>query len=329
MKNTLAIVLITYNRAEHLERTLRAILAPDSPVRDCDVTVLNNRSTDETAAVVDRFAAAHANVRQVVHNFNVGGNANIAKALERCATPYHWVLCDDDVYDWEGWDAVAAAMARGEKLLCVGDRHLPKTEPARSDPAQLLQQMTFLPSIVYGPGVVTDVALRNAYDNTYALFPHLAPVILHLNAGGKIWVAPRPLVRPGEFGTDISYTRGYRRDDIFPDSRTMTLSAGFAHILDGLADRRLAKAAFRALTFGSQMGRLGFYGEVFARLRGRAGAANFAAILRQSSWGMRVVLRVLRLVQSTPLYDLLMSESFYRAVRRVTDARNAKARAKL
>ena len=63
MKNTLAIVLITYNRAEHLERTLRAILAPDSPVRDCDVTVLNNKSTDETAAVVDRFAAEHANVR--------------------------------------------------------------------------------------------------------------------------------------------------------------------------------------------------------------------------------------------------------------------------
>lgn len=166
-KSQLAIVIVTYNRAPYLEKTLAAVLAEDSPVRDCPITVFNNR-------------------------------------------------------------------------------HLPDDPALRSDPAVQLQQMTFLPSIIYGPGVITATAVRNAYDSTFALFQHLVPVIMHLNAGGTIWTAPKGIVVPGDYGIDISYTRGDKREDVFNQSRTMVLSAGFAYVTANLRDRKLSKRAFAA-----------------------------------------------------------------------------------
>jgi len=322
----LKIVLITFNRAPHLERTLAKILAPDSPIRDLDITVLDNHSTDGTAEIIDRAAAAHPNVHHIINNFNVGGNANIAKALERCDSPYHWILCDDDDYDWTAWPEVEAAMSRGEKLICVGDRDLPKTEPARSDPAQLLQQMTFLPSIIYGPGVITATALRNAYDNVYACFPHLAPVIMHVNAGGTIHPISHGIVHPSDQRADGSFTRGYLKEEIFPLSRAMTFPAAFAYITEGIRERKLSKRTFAALVFGSQLGRLGFYGSVFATMRGRIFAPNFQAILRQSSFTSRLILRCIRIVQSSFLFPLIVNPKTYQAARKVVDAINARKR---
>lgn len=322
----LRIVLITYNRAQFLYKTLSSLLADESPVKNCMITILDNRSSDSTPEVIAGFARTHTNVGHVVNNFNVGGNANIVKALERCSTDYHWVLCDDDAYDWSAWSEVESAIDRGEKLICVGDRHLPKIGEGRRDPAQQLQQMTFLPSIIYGPGVITETALRNAYDISYALFPHLAPVVMHLNLGGKIHTISHGVVRPGEYETDISYCRGYDKSKIFPIGRNMVLSAGFAYLMDAVEDKKLAKRAYKALVFGSQMGRIGFYGEVFARLRGRDGKANFQAILRHVPFFTYCALRLLRPIQNSFVFTVITSPSLYRAVQRLADWRNRRAR---
>ena len=110
----LSIVLITYNRAEQFAKTLEMLFTPNSPVRNCPLTILDNKSTDKTHLIAERFAKEHSNIRYIVNNFNVGGNANIAKALEMYgSTPYHWILCDDDVYCWNGWSEVEEAMFRG------------------------------------------------------------------------------------------------------------------------------------------------------------------------------------------------------------------------
>ena len=326
----LDIVLITFNRAPQLEKTLDMVLAPDSPVRRCSLTILDNRSTDETPRIVERYASSHPNVRHIVNNFNVGGNANIAKALEMYgAKPYHWVICDDDVYNWEGWPGVEDAMRRGEKLICVGDRHLPKSGPKRSDPAECLQQMTFLPSIIYGPGMITDTAMRNVYDCTFALFPHLAPVVMHLNHGGSIFVAEKGVVLPGCYGNDASLTRGDVKDEVFSRSRTSFLAVGFAILTREIRDKKLSKRAFKALVFGSQIGRFGFYGQTFLYLAGRDGAANFHAIWLQSTFLMRCVLLPLRVIQNSFLHSLLVNGFTYRIGRRIMDMLNGRALGKL
>lgn len=329
-KQLLDIVLITYNRAPQFEKTLEMILAPNSPVRECSLTILDNKSTDETPQIADRFASSHPNVKHIVNNFNVGGNANIAKALEMYGpTPYHWIICDDDVYNWDGWPEVEDAMRRGEKLICVGDRHLAATGPKRNDPAECLQQMTFLPSIIYGPGIITNTAMRNAYDCTFALFPHLAPVVMHLNHGGSIFVIQHGIVQPGFYGNDASLTRGDVKSEVFSRSRTTFLAVGFAILTGEIKDKKLSKRAFKALVFGSQIGRFGFYGQTFLYLAGKAGSANFHAIWLQSTFLMRCVLFPLHIIQNSFLYPLLTSQCIYNAGKRIMDRINGKALKKL
>ena len=42
LQEQLEIILPTYNRREHLQRTLTQLTAPESPVRHCSLTVLDN-----------------------------------------------------------------------------------------------------------------------------------------------------------------------------------------------------------------------------------------------------------------------------------------------
>ena len=326
----LDIVLITYNRALQFEKTLEMILSPESPVRNCNLTILDNKSTDATPQITERYANLHPNIKHLVNNFNVGGNANIAKALEMYGTkPYHWVICDDDVYDWAGWPDVEEAMRRGEKLICVGDRHLAKTGPKRNDPAECLQQMTFLPSIIYGPGVITDTAMRNAYDCTFALFPHLAPIVMHLNHGGNICVIKKGIVLPGNYGNDASLTRGDVKSEVFSRSRTTFLAVGFAILTSEIKDKKLSRRAFKALVFGSQIGRFGFYGQTFLHLAGKAGSENFHAIWLQSTFLMRCILFPLHIIQNSFLYPLLTNKYIYNTGKQIMDHINGKALKKL
>ena len=61
----LEIVLITFNRAPQFEKTLEMLFAPDSPVRNCDATILDNKSTDETPqSASDSPVATPAHHRQ-------------------------------------------------------------------------------------------------------------------------------------------------------------------------------------------------------------------------------------------------------------------------
>ncbi len=325
IRDILDITLITYNRAPYLEKTLAAVLADESPIRNCELTILDNHSTDETPQVVAAFCAKHPNVKHIVNRFNIGGNPNIARALERYEKPYHWVLCDDDKYDWTGWPGVEAAMDAGEKIICVGDRYLAPTGPKRHDPAELMQQMTFLPSIIYGPGTITSTVLRNAYDNIFALFPHLAPVVAHINHGGAIHVIEHGLVQPGLYGNDGSYTRGDEKTEVFLKSRTMTMAAGFANLTANINDRRLSKRAFRALVLGPQMGLLGFLGQQFFHLRGRAGAASFKDIWHQSSIWLKMLLLPLRFIQNSPLYHLFASQWLYKKAQHIVDKINGRS----
>ena len=116
-KDRLQIILPTYNRAPQLKRTLEQLLADDSPVKDFDITILDNRSTDGTSNVIKNAQSLHPNIKHIRHRHNVGGNANIAKALEMGEKKYLWVICDDDLYDWTGWSNVEELIDNGEKLM--------------------------------------------------------------------------------------------------------------------------------------------------------------------------------------------------------------------
>ena len=83
--DNLEIIVITYNRAELLGTTLDRLAA--SPFSTCRITVLNNASTDHTQQVVWQKQSLFTNLRLVSNVVNIGGDANILRAVELATAP--------------------------------------------------------------------------------------------------------------------------------------------------------------------------------------------------------------------------------------------------
>ena len=94
LEDKLQIILVSYNRCKKLRKTLAKILGHDSPIRNCSITILDNKSTDGTSEFIEFLCKKHQNIVHVIHNRNIGGNANIARAFEIASMQYLWILCD-------------------------------------------------------------------------------------------------------------------------------------------------------------------------------------------------------------------------------------------
>lgn len=325
-KDRLQIILPTYNRAPQLKRTLEQLLADDSPVKDFDITILDNRSTDGTSNVIKNAQSLHPNIKHIRHRHNVGGNANIAKALEMGEKKYLWVICDDDLYDWTGWSNVEELIDNGEKLICVCDFDLPQGH--RDDPAYQLNQLAFLPSNIYSTSLLDDNALRNIFDMSVFLFPQLVPTVMLLNCGGRIAVAKRGIVQvgPREEGADYnSLVRGNDKNLVFQRSRTMSIPVGFANICANLSDRRLARRAFSICVNGPHVKRYGwvaFAKDIFLYQGGCKNAMHITDLKMQIPFCQRTLISVAYMLSCTPLRKLLLGSALHRAIQRLLARKN-------
>ena len=244
----LGIVITTYNRAEYLKRTLATLLADDSPVKDCQITVQSNHSSDDTPNVVRTLQAAHPNLRYRENPYNLGIAGNICKAMELADKEYHWNLCDDDRFDWQNWDEVEREIDNKTPVICASNYMIPEKYRTRVD--YQLGQMGFVPAVIIRTDLYTDTTIRNSSDNIFTLFPHLVPIVTLLNAGGKIHVLSREVVTNGwDGGTDRSFLRGARPNIIFHRSRTMTWMVGYANILANLTDRNHCDGYYSTFLF--------------------------------------------------------------------------------
>ena len=97
---SLDIFLITYNRAKSLDKTLSQILSVESPIRDFEIQIIDNNSTDNTREIVAKWQEEFPNLKYEKNKYNIGGNANIVKAFYRANKDYVWVLADNDDFNW-------------------------------------------------------------------------------------------------------------------------------------------------------------------------------------------------------------------------------------
>jgi len=302
----LGIVITTYNRATHLKRTLNALLAADSPVRDCQITVQSNHSNDTTEQTVLDLQIKHPNLRLRENPYNLGISGNICKAMELADREYHWNICDDDIFNWDGWTDVVRAIEHKEAIICVSNYMI---KPSYRDCFDYqLAQMGFVPAIIIRTDLYTDTTIRNAFDNIFTLFPHLVPIITHINNGGKIHVIDNPIVTNGmDRSTDCSYLRGARPDVIFQRSRTMTWLVGYANILANIKDTKLAKQCFQTVITGDHSFRCGyreFFAQCFFTFRGRENKMQLVDLMSVCSFPLRMALHLISFTQNTPLFNL-------------------------
>lgn len=127
----LGIVVPTHNRAASLRRTLASVVAQSYAGTRPEIVVVNNNSTDSTAAVCDEFVPAVRVIDEPRQGLSYARNSGIA-AFEDFAGDDVIAFIDDDVEPRPDWAAsLAAAFTSDPAIDCVGGRVL------ASDPGAL------------------------------------------------------------------------------------------------------------------------------------------------------------------------------------------------
>lgn len=117
--NKLKVFIVTYNRASLLKATLKKLQM--SPIANCSITIMDNKSTDETRCIAESYKGSFHNLNVITNGANITGSGNILRAIENANSEYVWVLADDDDYDFSQFDDVAERLEIGDvDLIHVG-----------------------------------------------------------------------------------------------------------------------------------------------------------------------------------------------------------------
>lgn len=195
LENTLEILCPTYNRAPFLKNTLEQLFAPNSPVKNCHMTFLDNASTDDTPRLLAQYAAQHPNIRIIRHNRNIGGDTNIARAFEEVTYPRYWIVCDDDDFHWEHWPEVQKALEEDIDLIIITKLWLTTSQLPQERWPLLL---TFVPAAIHKSKYLTECTLMSAYFNIANHFTQLAPAAAVFNNKGSVYLCKNDILSFGK-----------------------------------------------------------------------------------------------------------------------------------
>ncbi|MDD3237809.1 MAG: glycosyltransferase family 2 protein [Candidatus Gastranaerophilales bacterium] len=231
LNNDLDIFVITYNRAEKLKNTLEQIFSEGSPIKNLQITILNNASTDETSNIIEKYKTKYKNLKHIINKRNIGGNANIIRAYESAEKKYIWVLCDDDDFDWTGFGEIENAIANDYDVIL--------TRKCTKNIADLFYKASFVPAAIYKTSLLTTTVITNAYDNISNLFPHLAIMAKCINTNVKIYYPKHQVVNMGIANFHpLSYIRGNEKEQIPIDRQNMFWTVGYLSSIQLIRDRK-------------------------------------------------------------------------------------------
>jgi glycosyltransferase involved in cell wall biosynthesis len=129
-----SVVLPTYNRSPSLRRTLASVLRQHAPTRRYEVIVVDNNSSDDTRAEVERVMAGDVTMRYVMErNQGVSYARNAGIAVARA--PILAFVDDDVTVDAEWIETICRTFEQHPDVDCIGGRVLPEWEA--SPPAWL------------------------------------------------------------------------------------------------------------------------------------------------------------------------------------------------
>ena len=245
IKDKLQIILVTYNRKELLKNTFEEIFAETSPIKDCDIAILDNCSNDGTSELIDEYQIMHPNIKHIRNKINIGGCGNVCKAFEMassCNKEYAWILCDDDVYNLSKFDEVEKMMNEKKDIICMADYEFLSKQDRDKTSAQMVQ-LTFIPASLFRTEHITDSLMVSMYESTFTLFPQLVFIISVINNGGTIGVLSKPVVFQGaQFEnkqTNRSYIRGGAVAQATERKKATSWILGYANILTMLHNKKL------------------------------------------------------------------------------------------
>ncbi len=111
----LSICIPTYNRSYHLKNCLNSILLNGNEIKNVEVCISDNNSTDDTKKIVN-FYKQYIDINYHTNSENIGVAKNILKAVEISNSDFCWVIGDDDMLLKNSVKEVLNLIKRHEKV---------------------------------------------------------------------------------------------------------------------------------------------------------------------------------------------------------------------
>ena len=110
--SSLTVFFPCYNEEANVERTtLSAMMACERLVDDYEIIIVNDGSKDRTAAIADRLADEHANVRAVHNNPNRGYGGALQRGFREARKDWVFYTDGDGQFDFEELEKVLPMIA--------------------------------------------------------------------------------------------------------------------------------------------------------------------------------------------------------------------------
>lgn len=234
-------VIITYNRAALLEKTLQVFY--DNSLKNMRLHVLNNASTDNTAEIVKKIQTRWPNVIYHENPYNIGGNANILRAVELSDAEYHWVIGDDDEWLLDRTklaELVAVLKTKAADVIRLGWLASQKSRKSMILARDLIPaeplffaSVSMISATIIRRSIISQY-LPLAYQNISESYPQLVPIIraveeipMTVYTTATDLLIHTPSQAPGYFHGDLEWYAGwYRTARFFQDK---VLKAGFVN----------------------------------------------------------------------------------------------------
>lgn len=231
--NKLEPVLITYNRADHLEKTLQTFF--DAGLSTVRLHVLDNASTDRSPDVVQKFRRRWDNLIYHRNKYNIGGNANILRAAEIPDSEYSWIIGDDDEWHLDDLGELLTVLKSGKAdIIRLGwlasDSGRGKTI---SGMELALNEKLFFASVSMISATIIRRSivcshLPQAYQNTGDAYPQLVAIMRALQeAPVKVFtlsadlMTHTPNAAPGYYFGDLEWYSAWFRSSRFLNDRRL------------------------------------------------------------------------------------------------------------
>lgn len=240
IEDKLEIIIPTFNREKTLKETLVVLL--DSPVKDCQITILNNNSSDETEKLCLSLSKKHDNIKYIKNHYNLGLAGNLCKALTIPTKKYFWVIFDDTGLDFTHWKDIEKGLNQDADCILTTNYYKVKDE---TEKAPIYLMLIYMFSAIFKSDLITDDVILSALTDIYTVHPQMALISTLFNdKNRKIYVPEEtitfPRVNPeSQRGEEYSFNRANKSFFHFRISQPSGFFHGFLNAIQSLKDEKL------------------------------------------------------------------------------------------
>src|SRR5215471_1689714 len=121
----LSILMPVYNERTVVERCISLVLAAPLPENmDRELIIVDDCSTDGTYSILERLAAAHAEIRLFRHSVNQGKGAAVRSAIQQASGDFSLIQDADLEYDPEEYPTLLKPLLDGRADAVFGSRYM-------------------------------------------------------------------------------------------------------------------------------------------------------------------------------------------------------------